>query len=80
MESDLIYHNFLNEAKIYATSEGKHLRYGYRISSTNEAVVLGVLLLIPFVIGSVVVFTLALLRRSSTSHALLEAGQSAAVL
>jgi hypothetical protein len=78
--SDLIYRDFFNEVKIYATPEGKHLRYGYRISSTNEAVALGVVLLIPFVIGSVMVFTLALLRRSSTTRALLEAGQAAALL
>ena len=78
--SDLIYRDFFNEVKIYATPEGKHLRYGYRISSTNIAVVLGVILLIPFVIGSVVVFTLALLRRNSTSRALAEAGRSAVLL
>ena len=76
----MIYRDFFNEVKIYATPEGKHLRYGYRISSTNEAVALGVVLLIPFVIGSVMVFTLALLRRSSTTRALLEAGQAAALL
>jgi len=78
--NDLIYRDFFNEVRIYANPEGKHLRYGYRISSTNEAVALGVILLIPFVIGSVMVFTLALLRRSSTTRALVEAGHAAALL
>lgn len=79
-ESDLIYRDFFNEVRIYATQEGKHLRYGYRISSTDEAIALGVILLIPFVIGSVMVFTLALLRRSSTARSMFEAGQAATLL
>jgi hypothetical protein len=78
--SDLVYRDFFNEVRIYAVQEGKHLRYGYRSSSTNEAIALGVLLLIPFIIGSVVVFTLSLLRRNSTNRAMFEAGQSAAIL
>lgn len=78
--SDLIYRDFFNEVRIYAVPEGKDLRYGYRTSSTNEAVALGAILLIPFVIGSVVVFTFAILRRNNTTHALMEAGQSAAIL
>lgn len=79
-ESDLVYRDFFTEVKIYAVTEGKNLRYGYRSSSTNEAIALGVLLLIPFVVGSVVIFTLSLLRRNSTTRALSEAGQSAALL
>jgi hypothetical protein len=78
--SDLVYRDFFNEVRIYAIQEGKHLRYGYRSSSTNEAVALGVVLLIPFVVGSVVIFTLSLLRRNSTTRAMFEAGQSAALL
>lgn len=78
--SDLVYRDFFNEVRIYATPEGKNLRYGYRSSSTNEAVALGVILLIPFVVGSIVVFTLSLLRRNSTNHAMFEAGQAAALL
>ena len=78
--SDLVYRDFFNEVRIYAIQEGKHLRYGYRTSSTNWAIALGILLLIPFVVGSVVVFTLSLLRRNSTNRAMLEAGQSAALL
>ena len=78
--SDLVYRDFFNEVRIYATREGGHLRYGYRSSSTNEAVALGVVLLIPFVVGSIVIFTLSLLRRNSTNRAMFEAGQSAALL
>jgi hypothetical protein len=78
--SDLVYRDFFNEVRIYAITEGKHLRYGYRSSSTNGAVALGVVLLIPFVVGSVVLFTLSLLRRNSTTRAMFEAGQSAAIL
>jgi len=52
----------------------------YRSSSTNGSVALGILLLIPFVVGSVVVFTLSLLRRNSANRALFEAGQSATLL
>lgn len=78
--SDLVYRDFFNEVRIYAIPEGKHLRYGYRSSSTNEAVALGVVLLIPLVVGSLVIVTLSLLRRNSTNRALFEAGQSAALL
>ncbi len=78
--SDLVFRDFFNEVKIYATTEGKHLRYGYRSSSTSWAIAIGVLLLIPFIVGSLVVFTLSLLRRNSTTRALFEAGQSAALL
>ena len=62
--SDLVYRDFFNEVRIYATQEGKHLRYGYRSSATNEAIAIGIVFLIPFVIGSVVIFTLSLLRRN----------------
>jgi hypothetical protein len=86
--SDLVYRDFFNEVRIYAIQEGKHLRYGYRSSSTNEAVALGVVLLVPFVLGSVVIFVLgsvvifalSFLRRNNTNRALFEAGQSAALL
>jgi len=78
--SDLVYRDFFNEVRIYAIQEGKHLRYGYRSSSTNEAVALGVVLLVPFVLGSVVIFALSFLRRNNTNRALFEAGQSAALL
>lgn len=77
---DLIYRDFFNEVRIYVTPEGQHLRLSYRISATTEAVAIGVILLIPFVIGSVVLFALAILRRTNTQHTIDQAGQSAAVL
>ena len=77
---DLIYRDFFNEVRINVTQEGPNIRYGYRISATAWAVALGVLLLIPFVVGSIVLFALAIMRRVSTQHTLHEAGESAAVL
>ena len=77
---DLIYRDFFNEVRIYVTPEGHNLRLSYRISATTEAVALGVVLLIPFVIGSVVLFGLAIMRRSNTQHTIEEAGVSAAIL
>jgi hypothetical protein len=79
-EVDLIYRDFFNEVRIYVTQEGAGLRFGYRISATAGAVTLGVILLIPFVIGSVVLFALAILRRNNTQLTLHEAGQAAEIL
>ncbi|MDA4133965.1 MAG: hypothetical protein OK441_00135 [Thaumarchaeota archaeon] len=79
-EADLIYRDFFNEVRIYAVQEGTALRFGYRISATSIAVTLGVILLIPFVVGSVVLFALAILRRNNTQMTLREAGQSAELL
>jgi hypothetical protein len=79
-EADLIYRDFFNEVKIHVTQEGTALRFGYRISAATGAVTLGVLLLIPFVIGSVALFTLAILRRNNTQLTLNEAGQAAEIL
>jgi hypothetical protein len=77
---DLIYRDFFNEVRIYAAPEDANLRFGFRSSSTKWAICLGVILLVPFVIGSVVIFYLAFLRRESTHAALMEAGTTAAML
>ncbi len=77
---DLIYRDFFSEVRIYVIPEGRNLRLSYRISATTEAVALGVLLLIPFVVGSIVLFSLATLRRTSTQHTIDQAGVSAATL
>lgn len=77
---DLIYRDFFNEVRIYVTPEGQNLRLSYRISATTEAVLLGVILLIPLVIGSFVLFALAILRRTNTQNTIDQAGQSAAIL
>jgi hypothetical protein len=79
-EADLVYRDFFNEVKVNVSEEGPNLRFGYRISAATGALVLGVLLLIPFAVGSVVLFALALLRRNSIQLTLNEAGQSAVVL
>jgi len=76
----LVYRDFFSEVRIYAVQEGRHLRYGYRSSATNEAIAIGIVFLIPFVVGSVVIFTLSILRRNSTTQAMREAGQAAALL
>ena len=75
---DLIYRDFFNEVRIYVTQEGPNLRLGYRMSATPGAIALGVILLIPFVIGSIVLF--AILRRMNTQHVIEQAGLSAAIL
>jgi hypothetical protein len=77
---DLIYRDFFNEVRIYVTPEGHNLRLSYRISATTGAIALGVVLLIPFVIGSVVLFGLAILGRTNTQHTIEQAGVSAATL
>jgi hypothetical protein len=77
---DLIYRDFFNEVRIYVTPEGRNLRLSYRISATTGAIVLGVLLLIPFVVGSIVLFSLSVLRRSNTQHTIDQSGVSAATL
>jgi hypothetical protein len=79
-EVNLIYRDFFNEVRIYVTQEGTSLRFGYRISAASGAVTLGVILLVPFVIGSVVLFALAILRRNNTQLTLREAGQAAEIL
>ena len=79
-EADLIYRDFFNEVKVYAVQEGADLRFGYRISAAPGAVALGVILLIPFVIGSVVLFALAMLRRENTQLILNESGRAAEIL
>ncbi len=79
-ESDLVYRDFFNEVKVNVAEEGPNLRFGYRISAATAAVTLGVILLIPFVVGSVVLFALALLRRNNIQLTLNEAGQSARIL
>ena len=79
-DANLVYRDFFNEVKIYVAEEGTGLRFGYRISAATGAVALGVILLIPFVIGSVVLFALALLRRNNIQLTLNEAGTSADVL
>lgn len=79
-EADLVYRDFFDEVKINVSEEGPNLRFGYRISAATGALVLGVILLIPFVVGSAVLFALAMLRRNSIQLALNEAGQSAGVL
>jgi len=77
---DLIYRDFFNEVRVYVVAEGPHLRLGYRVSATTEAVALGVILLVPLVIGSFVLFALAILRRTNTQQMLNQAAQSAAIL
>ncbi len=76
---DLIYRDFFNEARIYANPEGPNLRYGYRISATNQAIVLGIVLLIPFIIGAAVVVFLALLRHNNIRQSLQEAAETSAI-
>lgn len=78
--ADLIYRDFFDEVRMHVIQEGRNLRVGYRISATTGAVALGVVLLIPFVIGSVVLFGLAILRRSNTQRTIDEASASAAIL
>lgn len=77
---DLIYRDFFNEVRVYVTQENSNIRMGYRISATSWAIALGVILLIPFVVGSIVLFALAIMRRMSIQHMLEEAGKSAAIL
>lgn len=77
---DLIYRDFFNEVRIYVSQEDSNLRFGYRISATPWAIALGLILLIPFVVGSLVLFALAIMRRVSTQHTLDEAGRSAVLL
>jgi uncharacterized integral membrane protein len=77
---DLIYRDFFNEVRIYITQEGPNLRLGYRISATTGTITLGVILLIPFVIGSIILFALAILRRTNTKETIDEAGRSASIL
>ena len=76
-EADLVYRDFFNEVRIQVAEEGPWLRFSYRISAATGAVALGVILLIPFVVGSVVLFALALLRRNNIQMTLTEAGRSA---
>ncbi len=76
---DLIYRDFFNEARIYSSPEGPNLRYGYRISATNQAIALGIVLLIPFVIGAAVVVFLALLRHNNIRQSLQEAADTSAI-
>ncbi len=76
---DLIYRDFFSEARIYTNPEGPNLRYGYRVSATNQAIVLGIVLLIPFIIGAAVVVFLALLRHNNIRQSLLEAGETSAI-
>ena len=78
--ADLIYRDFFNEVKISVAQDGTGLRFGYRISAATSAVVLGVVLLIPFVVGSAVLFALAILRRDNLKLTLDEAGRIADVL
>jgi hypothetical protein len=77
---DLIYRDFFNEVRIYVSQEGPNLRLSYRISATPGAIALGVLLLIPFVVGSIVLFALAILKRTNTQQTIDESGLSAAIL
>jgi hypothetical protein len=77
---DLIYRDFFNEVRIYVSQEESNVRLGYRISATPGAIALGVLLLIPFVVGSIVLFALAILKRTNTQQTIDEAGLSAAIL
>jgi hypothetical protein len=79
-EADLVYRDFFNEVKVNVSEEGTNLRFGYRISAATGALVLGVILLIPFVVGSAVLFALALLRRNNVQLTLDEAGRSAVAL
>jgi hypothetical protein len=78
--ADLVYRDFFNEVKIQVTQDGTSLRFGYRISASMGAVVLGVILLIPFVVGSAVLFALAVLRRDNLRMTLNEAGRVAEIL
>lgn len=77
---DLIYRDFFNEVRINVIPEGKNLRLSYRISASTGAIVLGIVLLIPFVVGSIVLFALAIMRRTSTQHTIDEAAASAVIL
>ena len=79
-EADLIYRDFFNEVRIQVTEDGPRLRFSYRISAATGAVALGVILLIPFIVGSVVLFALALLRRNNIQMTLREAGRSAEII
>ncbi|MGA2663538.1 MAG: hypothetical protein ABSF83_01150 [Nitrososphaerales archaeon] len=79
-DGDLVYRDFFNEIQIQVTQDGAFLRFGYRTSATPSAVALGVILLIPFVVGSVVLFALAILRRNNTQTTLREAGEAAAMI
>jgi hypothetical protein len=77
---DLIYRDFFTEVRIYASPEDAHLRFSYRISATTSAIALGILFLVPFVVGSFVVFALAILRHNNTYRTIQEASQTAALL
>jgi hypothetical protein len=77
---DLIYRDFFTEVRIYAVPEDAHLRLSYRISATTSAIALGVIFLVPFVVGSFVVFALALLRHNNTYRTIEEASQTAVLL
>jgi hypothetical protein len=78
--AELVYRDFFNEVEIHVTQEGTDLRFGYRISVATGAVTLGVILLIPFIIGSVVLFALVILRRNNIQLTLNESGKSAEIL
>jgi hypothetical protein len=77
---DLIYRDFFNEVRIYVTEEDSNLRLSYRVTATTGAMILGILLLIPFVVGSIVLFALAILRRMNTQRTIDESGSSATIL
>ena len=79
-EADLIYRDFFNEVKIQVAQEGTGLRFSYRVSAANGAVALGVILLVPLVVGSVVLFGLAILRRNNILLTLNESGRVADLL
>ena len=79
-DTDFIYRDFFNEVRIYLQPVGTHLRYGYKISTTKAALTLGIILLVPFVVGAVIVFILALLRHNNLRDSLREAAESAALL
>lgn len=79
-EYDLIHRGFFNVANVYCIPEKRNLRYGYRISVTNQAIVLGILLMIPFLLGAVVVFVATVLRQYYMIRSLQEAGEGAELL
>jgi hypothetical protein len=79
-DTDLIYRDFFAEVRIYLIPEYPHLRFGFRIDVAKAPLVLGVLLLVPFLVGAAILFVFASLRIAHLRESLKSAAISAALL
>jgi hypothetical protein len=77
---DLVYRDFFAEVRIYMLPEYPHLRFGFRINVARAPLILGVLLMIPFLVGSAILFVFAFLRIDYLRESIESAATSAALL